>query len=76
FCTFGDAMRVPGRHGSMLDARRRGSDIRIVYSPIDSLKIAQDNPDKQVVFFVLGFETTMPSTAMTLQQAKLRGLKN
>ncbi len=50
FCTFGDAMRVPGRHGSMLDARRRGSDIRIVYSPLDSLKIAQDNPDKQVVF--------------------------
>lgn len=76
FCTFGDAMRVPGRNGSMLDARRRGSDIRIVYSPLDSLKIAQDNPDKQVVFFGLGFETTMPSTAMTLQQAKLRGLKN
>ena len=68
--------RVPGRHGSMLDARRRGSDIRIVYSPLDSLKIAQDNPDKQVVFFGLGFETTMPSTAMTAATSEVRGLKN
>lgn len=76
FCTFGDAMRVPGRNGSMLDARRRGADIRIVYSPLDSLAIAQKNPDKQVVFFGLGFETTMPSTAMTLQQAKRLNLQN
>ncbi|EPE1464314.1 hydrogenase formation protein HypD, partial [Morganella morganii] len=55
FCTFGDAMRVPGRGGSLLDARRHGSDIRIVYSPLDALTIARDNPDKEVVFFALGF---------------------
>lgn len=76
FCTFGDAMRVPGRGGSLLDARRHGSDIRIVYSPLDALTIARDNPDKEVVFFGLGFETTMPGTAATLQLAKKSGLKN
>ncbi|TBM04708.1 hydrogenase formation protein HypD [Hafnia paralvei] len=76
FCTFGDAMRVPGRHGSLLDAKRKGADVRIVYSPLDALTLAQQNPDKEVVFFGLGFETTMPSTAVTLQQAKALGLKN
>lgn len=59
-----------GRGGSLLDARRHGSDIRIVYSPLDALTIARDNPDKEVVFFALGFETTMPGTAATLQLAK------
>ncbi|WP_159567647.1 hydrogenase formation protein HypD [Budvicia diplopodorum] len=76
FCTYGDAMRVPGRNGSLLDAKRRGADVRIVYSPLDTLTFAEQNPDKQVVFFGLGFETTMPSTALTLQQAKRRGLTN
>ena len=76
FCTYGDAMRVPGRNGSLLDAKRRGADVRIVYSPLDTLTFAEQNPGKQVVFFGLGFETTMPSTALTLQQAKRRGLTN
>lgn len=76
FCTYGDAMRVPGRHGSMLDAKRRGADIRVVYSPLDALTLAQNNPSREVVFFGLGFETTMPASALTLQQAKRLGLTN
>lgn len=76
FCTYGDAMRVPGRNGSMLDAKRRGADIRVVYSPLDALTLAQRHPDREVVFFGLGFETTMPATALTLQQAKRLGLTN
>ncbi len=75
-CTFGDAMRVPGTSGSLLDARARGCDIRMVYSPMDALLIAEKQPDKQVVFFGLGFETTMPATAMTLQQAKNKNITN
>lgn len=70
FCTFGDAMRVRGRLGSLLEAKAQGADVRIVYSPLDALNIASNNPDKKVVFFSLGFETTMPSAAITLQQAK------
>ncbi|AHM71969.1 hydrogenase formation protein HypD [Yersinia hibernica] len=76
FCTYGDAMRVPGRQGSMLDAKRRGADIRVVYSPLDALMLAQNNPSREVVFFGLGFETTMPATALTLQQAKRLELTN
>lgn len=76
FCTFGDAMRVKGRKGSLLEAKARGCDVRIVYSPLDALKIAQSNQDKKVVFFSLGFETTMPSTAITLQQAKRENIRN
>ncbi|MGF7452486.1 hydrogenase formation protein HypD [Pasteurella bettyae] len=76
FCTFGDAMRVKGRRGSLLEAKAKGCDVRIVYSPIDALSIAQHNPDKKVVFFSLGFETTMPSAAVTLQQAKRQNVKN
>lgn len=76
FCTFGDAMRVPGKNGSLLQARTRGADIRIVYSPMDALKLAQENPQRKVVFFGLGFETTMPATAITLQQAKARKISN
>ncbi|ATZ95103.1 MULTISPECIES: hydrogenase formation protein HypD [Dickeya] len=76
FCTFGDAMRVPGRNGSLQDARRHGADVRVVYSPLDALALAEQFPDRQVVFFGLGFETTMPSTALTLQQAKRRGIRN
>ncbi|AHG18507.1 hydrogenase isoenzymes formation protein HypD [Chania multitudinisentens RB-25] len=76
FCTYGDAMRVRGRHGSLLDARRQGADIRVVYSPLDALQLAADNPQREVVFFGLGFETTMPASALTLQQARRRSLTN
>lgn len=75
FCTFGDAMRVPGKQGSLLQAKARGADVRIVYSPMDALKLAQENPTRKVVFFGLGFETTMPTTAITLQQAKARDVQ-
>ena len=60
FTCFGDMMRVPGSDGSLLDAKARGADVRFVYSPLDALKIAVDNPGKQVVFFAIGFETTTP----------------
>ena len=75
-CTFGDALRVPGKQGSLLQARERGSDVRVVYSPLDALKLARDNPDRQVVFFALGFETTQPVTAVTLQQARRQEITN
>lgn len=75
-CTFGDAMRVPGKKGSLLDWRAKGADVRIVYSPLDALALAKQHPDKSVVFFALGFETTMPSTAMTLKQAKAQQIEN
>ncbi len=74
--SFGDMMRVPGSHGSFLDAKAEGTDIRMVYSPLDSLKIARQNPDKRVVFMAIGFETTTPSTAMTILRAKAEGLAN
>ena len=76
FCTFGDAMRVPGQNGSLLQARERGCDVRMVYSPLDALGLAIQNPEKKVVFFGLGFETTMPSTALTLKQAKAQNVQN
>jgi len=76
FTTFGDMTRVPGSLGSLMQAQARGADIRIVYSPLDSLKIARDNPDRQVVFFAVGFETTAPPTAIALAQAKAQGLTN
>ncbi len=69
FTTFGDAMRVPGTRGSLMQAKAKGADIRMVYSPLDALELARLNPDREVVFFGLGFETTMPSTALTVQQA-------
>jgi hydrogenase expression/formation protein HypD len=69
FTTFGDAMRVPGSKTSLLDAKAEGADVRMVYSPLDALKLAKNNPAKQIVFFGLGFETTAPSTAMTILQA-------
>ena len=74
--TFGDMMRVPGGRGSFFDSKAKGADIRMVYSPLDSLKIAKQNPDKQVVFMAIGFETTAPSTAMTVLRAKADGLEN
>ena len=67
--TFGDMMRVPGGRGSFLDARARGADIRMVYSPLDALRVARENPDRRVVFLAIGFETTAPSTAMTVLRA-------
>ena len=70
--SFGDMMRVPGSHGSFFDAKARGADIRMVYSPADALKIARQNPDKRVVFMAIGFETTAPSTAMTLLRRRPR----
>src|SRR5215831_1499787 len=69
FAAFGDMMRVPGAQGSPLAWKARGADIRIVYSPADALKMAEKNPDRHVVFFAIGFETTAPSTALTLQRA-------
>ncbi|MGH8930906.1 MAG: hydrogenase formation protein HypD [Egibacteraceae bacterium] len=74
--TFGDMMRVPGGRGSFFDAKAAGADIRMVYSPLDSLKIAQQNPDKHIVFMAIGFETTAPSSAMTVLRAKALGLDN
>jgi hydrogenase expression/formation protein HypD len=74
--SFGDMMRVPGSHGSFFDAKARGTDIRMVYSPLDSLKIARSNPGQRVIFMAIGFETTTPSTAMTLLRAAREGLDN
>jgi hydrogenase expression/formation protein HypD len=76
FTTFGDAMRVPGSNGSLLQARAAGADVRMVYSPLDALAIAEANPTREVVFFALGFETTMPSTALTVLEAERRGIDN
>jgi hydrogenase expression/formation protein HypD len=76
FAAFGDMMRVPGTHGSPLEHKARGIDVRIVYSPSDALKLARNNPDKQVLFFAIGFETTAPSTALTLIRAKAEGIRN
>ena len=74
--SFGDMMRVPGGKGSFFDSKAKGADIRMVYSPLDSLKIARANPDKKVVFMAIGFETTAPSTAMTVLRAAGDGLEN
>lgn len=76
FTTFGDAMRVPGSTHSLLQARARGADIRMVYSPLDALAIAKHHPDRPVVFFAIGFETTAPSTALTVLQAEAEGVPN
>ncbi|MFA5989838.1 MAG: hydrogenase formation protein HypD [Sphingomonas sp.] len=74
--TFGDAMRVPGSRASLLGAKAEGADVRMLYSPLDALELARANPDREVVFFGLGFETTMPSTALTILQAKADGITN
>lgn len=76
FTTFGDAMRVPGSRTSLLDAKAAGADVRIVYSPLDALRIAKKNLDRHTVFLALGFETTAPSTAMTVLQADKEGVEN
>ncbi|HYM67214.1 MAG TPA: hydrogenase formation protein HypD, partial [Patescibacteria group bacterium] len=76
FACFGDMMRIPGSRGSLPEAKAEGADVRMVYSPLDALAIAQRNPDREVVFFAIGFETTAPSTALTLKRAKAAGIAN
>lgn len=76
FCSFGDMLRVPGSNGDLLQAKAAGGDVRVVYSPLDALRIADENPQRQVVFFAIGFETTAPATAMALKLAKARRVKN
>lgn len=73
---FGDMMRVPGTHGSLLEHKARGMDVRVVYSPADALRLAKANPDRHVIFFAIGFETTAPSTALTLMRAKADDVRN
>ncbi len=76
FTSFGDMMRVPGGHGNLLAAKARGADVRFVYSPLDALKIAVEHPEREVVFFAVGFETTAPSTAITLLKARSAEIMN
>ncbi|MBF9068805.1 hydrogenase formation protein HypD [Streptacidiphilus fuscans] len=76
FCSFGDMLRVPGTGRDLFQVRSEGGDVRVVYSPLDALRIAQQNPDKQVVFFGIGFETTAPPNAMTVHQARKLGIRN
>jgi hydrogenase expression/formation protein HypD len=76
FTTFGDMMRVPGSKTNLIDAKAAGADVRMVYSPLDALKIAKKNPGREVVFLALGFETTAPSTALTVLQAAKDGVEN
>ena len=76
FCSFGDMLRVPGSDGDLFSIKSQGGDVRVVYSPLDCLKIAKANPDKQVVFFAIGFETTAPANAMLAWQARQMGLEN
>ncbi|MDX2147323.1 MAG: hydrogenase formation protein HypD [Planctomycetota bacterium] len=76
FAAYGDMMRVPGSGGSPLESKARGADVRMVYSPLDALKLAEQNPDRQVVFFAIGFETTAPATALTIMRAHERGIEN
>jgi len=76
FCSFGDMLRVPGSECDLLEVKARGGDVRVLYSPLDALKIATSNPDKKVVFFAVGFETTAPANAMAVWQARRLGLRN
>ncbi len=76
FCSFGDMLRVPGSGRDLFAVKSQGGDVRIVYSPLDALKLARANPDRQVVFFAIGFETTAPANAMAVAQAKRLGVRN
>jgi hydrogenase expression/formation protein HypD len=76
FTCFGDMMRVPGSDTTLTDAKASGADVRMVYSPLDALRIAKENPEQEVVFLAIGFETTAPSTALTLRRAKAIGIAN
>lgn len=76
FCSFGDMLRVPGSRESLFDAKAAGADVRIVYSPLDAVRLARENPSRQVVFFAVGFETTAPANAMSVWQAAQTGVDN
>jgi hydrogenase expression/formation protein HypD len=76
FCSFGDMLRVPGSKTDLLALKAAGSDVRILYSPLDAVKLAEEHPDREVVFFAVGFETTAPATAMAVYQAARKALKN
>jgi hydrogenase expression/formation protein HypD len=76
FCSFGDMLRVPGSDSDLLAEKSRGADVRIVYSPLDALAVAQREPEKQVVFFAVGFETTAPANALAVREAARRGIRN
>src|SRR2546429_7756577 len=76
FCSFGDMLRVPGSRGDLLQVKSNGGDVRIVYSPLDAVNLAAANPDRQVVFFAIGFETTAPPNAMAVWMAHRRELAN
>ena len=76
FCSFGDMLRVPGSEKDLLGVKAEGGDVRILYSPLDALKIARENPDKKVVFFAIGFETTAPANAMAVKEASRKGIHN
>ena len=76
FCSFGDMLRVPGSTGDLFSVKARGGDVRVVYSPLDAVTIAAEHPDREVVFFAVGFETTAPANAMAVYQARERGLRN
>jgi len=75
-CSFGDMLRVPGSERSLLQAKAKGADIRILYSPLEAVKLAQENPEKEGVFFAVGFETTAPANALSVIQAKQLGVTN
>ncbi len=76
FCSFGDMLRVPGSRTDLLQLKSQGADVRVVYAPLDAVQIAAANPDRQVVFFAIGFETTAPANAMAVALAERRGLSN
>ncbi len=76
FCSFGDMLRVPGSHEDLFQVKSRGGDVRVVYSPLDAVRLAAKHPEKQVVFFAIGFETTAPANAMAVLQARQIGLEN
>ncbi len=76
FCSFGDMLRVPGTRGDLFSVKAQGGDVRIVYSPMDSLELARRNPQKEVVFFAVGFETTAPANAMAVRQARAQSIRN
>lgn len=76
FCSFGDMLRVPGSETDLFNLKSQGADVRVVYSPLDCLKIARENPEKKVVFFAIGFETTAPANAMSVWQARQLGMRN
>ncbi len=76
FCSFGDMLRVPGSTGDLYSVRAAGGDVRVVYSPLDAVAVAEAEPDREVVFFAVGFETTAPANAMAVHQARARGIEN